>query len=202
MPDSATSPLALRFVLSSPTVAGLPWSPAEVAVMGRSNVGKSSLINALSHRRDLAKVSRTPGRTRLLNLFEVGATTGGGTVVDLPGYGYAAVSRATQAGWPKMIADYLTERPQLRRVLVLVDGEIGPTSLDVDMLGWVGGLGVPLSVVATKQDKVRSQQRLRRQRELAAACELPAAEVAWVSAARGTGIDRLRASVNAWLALR
>jgi len=194
-----TTPLSLRFVVSAPAVADLPPTTGEVAVMGRSNVGKSSLINALSNRHDLAKVSKTPGRTRLLNLFEI-TEPAGGTVVDLPGYGYAAVSRQTQAGWPRMIANYLTDRAGLHMVMVLIDGEIGPTKMDVDMLGWVRGLGVPLTIVATKQDKVRQQQRLRRKQDLAAACSVPAGDVLWVSAAKGPGVDTLRASVRAWLA--
>ena len=106
----------------------LPESPVEVAFVGRSNVGKSSLINALANRKQLAKVSNTPGRTQLINLFE---TPSKGTIVDLPGYGYAKVPGRIRAGWEKMIVGYLLEREELEMVFVLVDGEIGPTKLDV-----------------------------------------------------------------------
>src|SRR4051794_24327729 len=99
-----TPPLRLRFVMSATDVAALPATAGEVAVVGRSNVGKSSLLNGLGNRKDLAHVSKTPGRTRLLNLYEI---EGAGTLVDLPGYGYAAVSAQTRSTWPRMIETYL-----------------------------------------------------------------------------------------------
>ena len=166
--------------------------------MGRSNVGKSSLINALANRTHLAQVSKTPGRTRLLNLYEV---SGGGSLVDLPGYGYAAVSKATRSAWPKMIETYLLSRDGLAMVMVLVDGEIGPTPLDLKMLAWLRHHGTAHSIVATKHDKVKSSQRFRREKELAAGCALDPGEVIWVSAARGTGIGVLRGRVHSWLSI-
>lgn len=185
-------PLQLRFVLSAPNVAALPGTTAEVAFVGRSNVGKSSLINALGNRRAVAHVSKTPGRTQLLNLYEV---TPGRSVVDLPGYGYAAVSRQTRAGWPRMISSYLLERENLRNVLVLLDGEIGPTKLDLEMLAWLRSSGVVHTLIATKHDKVKSSLRLRRVDEVAGACEVDKSEVSWVSATKGTGIEKLRGLV-------
>jgi len=178
--------------MSAPGVDALPTTMVEVAVIGRSNVGKSSLINALANRKRLAQVSNTPGRTRLLNLYELG---GGASLVDLPGYGYAAVSKSTKSTWPKMIEGYLLTRRQLALVLVLVDGEIGPTPLDVTMLEWIRSHDLPHAVIATKQDKVKSSHRLRRQKELAAAALLDPADVLWVSAAKGTGISALRGLV-------
>jgi len=189
-------PLQLRLVTSAPSLAALPPTPAEVAVAGRSNVGKSSLINALANRRDLAHTSKTPGRTQLLNCFE---HAGGGTVVDLPGYGYAAVPGRVKATWGRMISTYLLEREGLVAVMVLVDGEIGPTKLDVETLAWLRFHDLPLAVVATKQDKVASQKRLRRRDELAAGCGVAAADVAWVSATKGNGIEQLRGQVRGWL---
>ena len=166
-------------------------------MIGRSNVGKSSLINAVANRKRLAQVSNTPGRTRLLNLYEVG---GGASLVDLPGYGYAAVSKSTKSTWPRMIEGYLLTRRELVLVLVLVDGGIGPTPLDVTMLEWLRGHDLPHTVIATKQDKVKSSQRLRRQKELAAAAQVDLADVVWVSAAKGTGISTLRGLVHRALA--
>ena len=112
-------PLALTFVTSAKRYVDLPVTPAEVAFVGRSNVGKSSLINALANRRQLAKVSNTPGRTQLLNMF---ALPTGASVVDLPGYGYAKVPAREQAGWQQMIEGYLLNREGLELVFVL---EIG-----------------------------------------------------------------------------
>jgi GTP-binding protein len=187
----------MQFVLSADNVRALPGSPAEVAVIGRSNVGKSSVINALSGRHDLARVSKTPGRTRLLNCFEV---PGGATVVDCPGYGYAEASKTTRAALARMTERYLLEREQLTMLLVLVDGEIGPTRLDLDIIDWVREHELPHTIVATKHDKVKSSHRGRRQKELAAACRLDPADIVWVSAAKGTGVERLRGLMSMWLA--
>jgi GTP-binding protein len=189
-------PLELQHVISAPSVTALPPTTAEIAIAGRSNVGKSSLINALANRRALAHVSKTPGRTQLLNCFE---HAGGGTVVDLPGYGYAAVPGRVKATWSKMITTYLLQREELRVTLVLIDGEIGPTKLDVETLEWFRSHELPIAVVATKQDKVASQKRMRRRNELAAGCGVHPDAVAWVSAAKGTGIEPLRAQIRSWL---
>ena len=191
-------PLQFQFVTSAKRYVDLPDSPAELALVGRSNVGKSSLINALANRRQLAKVSNTPGRTQLLNLFTLPT---GATVVDLPGYGYAAVPGREKAGWQAMIEGYLLQREPLELVLVLVDGEIGPTKLDVQMLTWLRENGITHTVVATKLDKVKPSKLATRKRDLAKGCQLDTGDVIWVSAAKGTGIAALAAHVNMVLAL-
>src|SRR6478735_3130179 len=151
-----TAPLRLTFIQSAARVGELPGSPVEVAFVGRSNVGKSSLINALANQKQLARVSNTPGRTQLINMFSADRandrdkdsteqTTG--TVVDLPGYGYAKASKTVRRGWPAMIEGYLLGRENLVMVFVLVDGEIGPTKLDVQMLEWLRYNVVPHTVV-------------------------------------------------------
>ncbi len=189
-------PLRLRFVTSATRAATLPDSPVEIAFAGRSNVGKSSLINALANTKQLARVSNTPGRTQVLNLF---ALDSGGTVMDLPGYGYAKVPGRVRRDWPVMIEGYLLDREPLTQVFVLVDGEIGPTPLDQQMLLWLRENGVPHSVVATKSDKVKSSKRPARRRDLAAGCDLDPGDVVWVSASTGAGIDELRALVRSHL---
>jgi GTP-binding protein len=189
-------PLRLTFVQSATSVSALPPTTVEVAVVGRSNVGKSSLINALANRKALAHVSNTPGRTQLINLFEL---NGGGTFVDLPGYGYAAVPGRVRGNWQEMIEGYLLDRPNLAMIAVLVDGEIGPTKLDAQMLAWLRSYGRPHTVVATKLDKVKPSKRATRKIELATGCQLDPGDVVWVSAAKGTGIDDLRGLVRMWL---
>ncbi len=191
-----SAPLDLRFVLSADRVGVLPDSRAEIAVVGRSNVGKSSLLNALANRKNLANTSKTPGRTQLLNCFQLGEDS---TVIDCPGYGYASVSKTMRASWQRMIDTYLLEREQLTMVLVLVDGEVGPTQLDAQMLDWLQANTLPHSVIATKHDKLKASQREKRKRELAAACGLLPADVVWVSAVKNVGIDRLRDLVRLWL---
>jgi GTP-binding protein len=193
-----SAPIDLEFLTSAPTVDELPTSRAEVACIGRSNVGKSSLLNALAGRKQVAKVSGTPGRTQLLNCFAVRGTDT--TVVDCPGYGYAKVAKATRRSWQPMIERYLLEREALTRALLLVDGEIGPTDSDLAMLDWLRTQAVPHSVIATKHDKVKSSRRERRKRDLATACRLDPGDVVWVSAVKGVGIDRLRDLVRLWLA--
>jgi GTP-binding protein len=192
MANVVTVPLQLTFVTSAKRHGDLPETPAEVAVVGRSNVGKSSLLNAMANRRQLAKVSKTPGRTQMINLFVL---PDGATLVDLPGYGYAAVPGREKAGWQEMIENYLLHRDGLEMVLVLVDGEIGPTKLDVQMLAWLQGYEVPHMVVATKLDKVRPSKLATRRKQLANDCGLHPDDVMWVSASKGTGIEQLQAHV-------
>jgi GTP-binding protein len=193
-----TGPLQLTFVTSAVDAKTLPNSPAEVAVVGRSNVGKSSLINALANHKQLARVSKTPGRTQLINLFSM---PNGSTLVDLPGYGYAAVPGRVKQGWQKMIEGYLLDREELVNVFVLIDGEIGPTKLDVQMLTWLRASEIPHTVVATKHDKVKSAKRATRKKDLAAGCMLEPGDIVWVSASKGVGIEQLRSLVYSHLTL-
>jgi len=194
---ASAPPLQMQFVMSASDVDQLPDTPSEIAIVGRSNVGKSSLINALANRNQLAKVSKTPGRTQLLNLFELDDGT---TIMDLPGYGYAKVPARVRATWGSMIEGYLLGRENLRLVVVLLDGEVGPTALDLDTLGWMEANEVPYRLVATKHDKVKPSTMGVRRRDLAAGVMLHPDDITWVSAAKGTGIEALRDLIRLWLA--
>lgn len=173
----------------------MPATVAEIALVGRSNVGKSSLLNALAQRKQLARTSKTPGATRLINAFELGVEGSGRWLVDLPGYGYAKASKAEQGRWATMAEGYLAHREPLRGVLHLIDGEIGPTRLDLQTVEWLDGLDLPVTYVATKADKVRPSRRGARRAELAAKLGTDRGTVHWTSAAKGTGITELRALV-------
>jgi GTP-binding protein len=191
--------LAIRFLRSATAVGDLPPSRSELALVGRSNVGKSSLLNALADRANLARTSKTPGATRLLNVFELAPDGSGRWLVDLPGYGYARSSHAERRAWQAMVEGYLVERASLTAVLLLIDGEIGPTPLDLQTVEWLGYIGRPMYVVATKADKVRSSKRPARKAELAGALGRARTDVTWVSARTGAGIDVLERRVLEWL---
>ncbi len=122
-----------------------------------------------------------------------------GTVVDLPGYGFAKTAKSVKGDWPAMIEGYLLEREELAMVFILVDGAIGPTKLDAQMLDWLRYNTVPHTVVATKLDKVKSSKRPSRKKELAAGCMLDVGDVLWASATKGDGIDRIRSVVRTHL---
>ena len=198
----SSRPLRLTFIKSATRESQLPESPVEVAFVGRSNVGKSALVNALANRKQLARVSNTPGRTQLINIFSVDGAGGDvdeATLVDLPGYGYAKASKSIRRDWPEMIEGYLLDREDLAMVFVLVDGAIGPTPLDQQMLEWLRYNGIPHTVVATKCDKVKSSKRATRRKDLASGCRLEVGDIVWVSATKGDGIDQLRSLVRTHL---
>jgi GTP-binding protein len=191
-----SSALSATFVAAVVRADELPPSAAEIAFLGRSNVGKSSLLNALVGQK-LAFVSSSPGRTQVLACF---ALVPHGTLVDCPGYGYAKVSKQQRRDWPAMIEDYLRSREALRKALLLVDGEVGPTASDLYMLDWLRENDVPHAVVATKRDKVRPSQRANRAKEIAAKCELEVGDVTHVSLDDARGLAGLRDLVRSWLA--
>ena len=188
-------PLQLNFLTSAAKHTQLPESEIEIAVAGRSNVGKSSLINALANRNSLAKTSKTPGLTRLLNVFELAPEGSGRWLVDLPGFGYAKAGKQEQERWARMIEDYLIERENLDSVLLLVDGLIGPTDLDIQSLEWFEHIDLPVHIVATKHDKVKSSKRQARKKALAEGCGVKPGDIWWVSAHKGTGIPELRSNI-------
>jgi GTP-binding protein len=144
------------YVISSPKVENCPKPDIpEYAFIGRSNVGKSSLINMLTGQSKLAKTSNTPGKTQLINHFLINKSF---YIVDLPGYGFAKVSQSTRTTWEKMIAGYLKERTNLVTVFVLIDSRHEPQQIDIEFLRKLGEWGVPFNVIFTKADK--STQRI------------------------------------------
>jgi GTP-binding protein len=146
------------FELSAPDLASSPdWALPEFAFIGRSNVGKSSLINLLTERRELAKVSVTPGKTKLLNFFVINDRW---SLVDLPGYGYAAVGHRERDEFNAAVAEYLEQRKNLVCVMALIDSRLPPQRIDLQFLNWLGECAVPHVIVFTKSDK-QSETRTR-----------------------------------------
>jgi GTP-binding protein len=173
-----------------------PPGPPEIAFLGRSNVGKSSLLNKLVGRRALARTSATPGKTRLLNWFRV--VRGGRELwlVDLPGYGYAKVAKSERADWKRWIEAYLGARRTLRLAVLLQDLRRDPGDDERLLLEWLAERGVPALVALTKCDKLAPMRRAERVRLLGKSPELPAAQILATSAATGLGIPELWAAID------
>jgi GTP-binding protein len=181
------------------------WPPAElpeIAFVGRSNVGKSSMINALTGRRKLVRVSNTPGRTRTLNFFDAVLEKDGQRrtvrLADLPGYGFARVSRAERAGWERMITSYLERRRSLRGVVAIVDAEVGPTEEDVRTLAYLVSAGRRVLVAATKLDRVGKSHRKPRLAAIAERLSVPRDTVLGFSATEKLGVPEVWESL--WVA--
>ena len=191
------------FFFAAARADGLPpVGPPEVSFAGRSNVGKSSLINALTGRSGLARASHTPGRTQELIFFDLG---GKATLVDMPGYGYAAVAKSKSASWGQLVRDYLRGRPSLLRVFVLVDGRHGLKDSDHETMRMLDAAAVSYAVVLTKRDEVKaSEQDARIAATLEGLRKHAAAypEVIFTSARSGEGVAELRAQIARLLAER
>jgi len=192
-------PLKAEFVTSATEPSQFPPGDLpEIAFAGRSNVGKSSLLNALLGHKNLARVSRTPGRTRLVNFFRVAASDKKDAAcmfVDLPGYGYAKVSKAAQEQWGPMIEGYLSSRSVLRGVVLLTDVRRGEQE-EIDLVRWVHERGLGLVAVATKIDKLSRGHRAQGLRDLEALLGLP---VIGCSAETGEGMEAVWKAVREML---
>lgn len=145
-----------EFEVSAPDLRACPkWALPEFAFIGRSNVGKSSLINLLTERRELAKVSDAPGKTKLINFFLI---NGAWCLVDLPGYGYAEVGRQRRLEFNEAVAGFISGRRNLRCVFVLIDSRLPPQPIDIEFLRWLEGCSVPFALIFTKTDKQSASQ--------------------------------------------
>lgn len=197
-----TDPLVIRsldFLGGMASPGG--WRPEptlpEVAFAGRSNVGKSSLLNRLVRRKKLARVSNTPGRTREINFFRVNDEF---ILVDLPGYGYARISKEQRAAWRPLIEGYMRQSPQLRGIVQLIDARHDPTTEDRQMLDFLAELGVPSIIVLTKIDKLTTAQAAKRITELSSTLGLGEEQVITFSAVSGRGRDELAEAIVSLIA--
>ena len=194
-------PLVIRSVdfLGGMAVAG-GWRPPEslpeVAFVGRSNVGKSSLLNALVRRKAFARVSRTPGRTQEVNFFDVNHQF---ILVDLPGYGYARVAKTKRHEWQPLIDAYLRNTSQLRGVVVLMDVRRDPADDDVEMLEYLADLEIPALVAITKIDKLGKQARRDALAQILSATGLDDDQVIPFSAQTGEGRDEIAGAIASLL---
>jgi GTP-binding protein len=190
--------LECRFFFAAQRLDQLPPPGGpEIAFAGRSNVGKSSLLNALTGRNSLARISSEPGRTRQLNFFDLGGRL---TLVDMPGYGYARASKDIKADWQGLMFDYLRGRPTLRRVMLLLDARIEVKPADVAVMELLDRAAVTYQIVLTKADGVKPQALARKQQETKGLVRLhPAAypDMVTTSSETGAGIPELRATLTA-----
>ncbi|MSU49127.1 MAG: YihA family ribosome biogenesis GTP-binding protein [Opitutus sp.] len=185
------------FEVSAPNLKSCPrWGLPEFAVIGRSNVGKSSLINSLTERRALAMVSDTPGKTKLMNFFVINSNW---SLVDLPGYGYANVSREKRADFTEATADFLSGRKNLRRIFVLIDSRLPPQAIDLEFLQWLDTGHVPFVLIFTKTDKQsasKSQANIALFKQQMAGMRREMPEILLSSAKTGSGRTEILASIE------
>jgi GTP-binding protein len=187
-----------RFVMGVVALEQLPPATrAEIAFAGRSNAGKSTLINALTGKTGLARASNTPGRTRELNFFEIGEAL---TLVDMPGYGYAKAAKSDVGKWQALLRGYLRGRPGLQRAFVLVDARHGPIAADERIFALLDEAAVTFQIVLTKADKVSPKDLAHTERLAEAAAKAHSAAYPHIhvtSAVKGTGLPELRAEIAA-----
>ncbi|MFO0074488.1 MAG: ribosome biogenesis GTP-binding protein YihA/YsxC [Gemmatimonas sp.] len=200
---AAADPLVIRHLeYLGPMSTRDGWRPdpsyPEVAFVGRSNVGKSSLLNRLMKRKAFARVSNTPGRTREIHFFDVNRQF---VLADLPGYGYARISKARKAEWRPLLAGYLTDSPKLWGVVQLLDVRHDPTDDDMVMLDFLAELGVPTIFAVTKVDKLRRAEVAPRVQALARQLGLDPDQIVPFSAQTGQGRDELASALMALLAM-
>ena len=186
-------PLAGEFLTSADRLDACPPDDVpEVAFAGRSNAGKSSTLNRLTGRRQLARVSKTPGRTQLINFFSVNE---GGRLVDLPGYGYARAAKSRREAWGRAVDEYLNRRANLACVVLVMDARHPPKPFDRQMIDWCAGRSMPLLVLLNKADKLNRSERKKVLRSIGTETP-PAARTLLFSAATGLGAAEAVAAVR------
>jgi GTP-binding protein len=186
-----------EFIKSATRPAHYPEeSLPEIAFAGRSNVGKSSLINVLVNRKNLVRTSNTPGRTQLINFFRINDTF---TFVDLPGYGFAKVPLAVKKEWGPMMETYLSRRENLRGTVLILDIRRIPSAEDLQMLQWLRACGIPPLLVVTKCDKLSKNQRSRQAGVIARQVGVEPEELSLFSALTREGLDGVWARIEALL---
>ncbi len=189
-----------EFITSAVDAAGYPAGELpEVALAGRSNVGKSSLLNKLANRKSLARTSNTPGRTRLINFFLINDLF---RLVDLPGYGYAKVAARERESWGEMIEGYLKKSENLRGMVLLVDSRHPPTPQDIQMYDWLKFYGISTAVVATKADKLSRSKLLQSLNVIRATLPLIGEDpLVPFSAQSGQGREELLEIIGRWVGI-
>ena len=168
-------------------------SEAEVSFIGRSNAGKSTLINTLCQKKKMAHVSQVPGKTRTINVYEVGR---GRWIVDLPGYGYAIGSKREKEQLGPIIEGYLKSRERLRMIFVIVDAVAGPTKLDIIMIDWLKHYSLPFSIIVNKIDKIGSLRLDQRKKDIAAELVVDICDISCLSSKKNIGITDLQKIVT------
>ncbi len=176
------------FFISETKPELLPQSISEVAFVGRSNVGKSSVINAICRTKNLARTSKTPGRTRAINVF---TPAKGRWIVDLPGYGFARVTEQEKKVWQNMIETYISSRKTLKMIYILIDSFVGPTELDFVMMDWVRQLKKPFKIISNKTDKISNLNLEKLKDTICEMCEVAKEDIYCVSAKKQTGFGIL-----------
>lgn len=187
-----------KFLTSAATIAQLPGDQgAEVAFIGRSNVGKSSALNALTRQKNLVRTSKTPGRTQLINLFALSDTQ---RLVDLPGFGYAKVSKKTKENWEKLIDEYLRKRKCLRGLVLLMDIRHPLQDFDVKVLKWCAQINLPIHILLTKADKLSfgAAKNVLQKTQKEIIKINPSATIQLFSAHKAIGRDELKKILNLW----
>jgi len=189
--------MQVKFLKSLTKLEDMPAGDTkpQVAFVGRSNVGKSSLINHITGRKDLARVSAEPGRTRTINLFEIDNRF---LLVDLPGYGFAKTSKTNRQVFSDMLNDYLWQAKQLKLVFLIIDGRLGPTALDREMLNYIKASGTPLVMIVNKADKLSNSETTNTISSLEAA--YPGIELILHSNVNGKGLSEIIETIQRCLA--